>query len=162
MSPSLNQANFFSYNPFVRVVFVASVSNRVIARKLEREPKKNGMGGEKASVSFSPFPLPRHSSFLLSSQLSRKLARKRLVRRPLFAQPGQLGQSETVKASWLFDNFSPAYKHFSLERKPLTNQWKMIILVGYSLVLLPNWKNLFTKKSNQVLICTYNSLESIQ
>ena len=159
MSPSLSRANFFSYNPFVRVVFVASVSNRVIARKLEREPKKNGMGGEKASVSFSPFPLPRHSSFLISSQLSR---RTRAVRRLLFAQPGQLGQSETVKASWPFDNFSPAYKHFSLERKPLTNQWKMIILVGCSLVLLPNWKNLFTKKSNQVLICTYNSLESIQ
>ena len=38
---------------------VASVSNRLIARKLEREQKKK----------FVPLPLPRHSFFLLSSQL---------------------------------------------------------------------------------------------
>ena len=55
----------------------ASVSNRVIARKLEREQKKveGGGGGEKRKrlpVSFVPLPLPLHSLFLLSSQLSRR------------------------------------------------------------------------------------------
>ena len=60
---------FVSYNPFVRLACVASVFNRVIARKLEREqPKKveGGRGGEKASVSFSSFPHPRHFIFLLA------------------------------------------------------------------------------------------------
>ena len=84
---------FVSYNPFVRLACVASVFNRVIAGKLEREQTKKkveggwgrGRGGEKASVTFSPFPLPRHSSFLLSSQLSRRtraetLAAKVIVR----------------------------------------------------------------------------------
>ena len=47
---------------------VASVSNRVIARKLEREQKN------KQTNKLNPLPLPRHSLFfyLLSSQLSRR------------------------------------------------------------------------------------------
>ena len=50
----------------------ASVSNRVIARKLEREQKKWNREGEGKRRNFSPLPLPRHSFFLLSSQLSRR------------------------------------------------------------------------------------------
>ena len=45
----------------VMLACVASVSNRVIARKLEREQKKVGGGGEKRI----PLPLPRHSFFAL-------------------------------------------------------------------------------------------------
>ena len=61
----------------ILIACVASVSNRVIARKLEREQKKveGGGGGEKRKrlpVSFVPLPLPLHSLFLLSSQLSRR------------------------------------------------------------------------------------------
>ena len=44
-----------------RLACVASVSNRVIARKLERKQKK--------------LPLPRHSFFLLLSQLSKRTSR---------------------------------------------------------------------------------------
>ena len=48
---------------------VASVSNRVIARKLERKQRKGWS-------SFVPLPLPRHSFFfLLLSQLSRRTSR---------------------------------------------------------------------------------------
>ena len=46
---------------------VASVSDRVLARKLEREQKN------KQTNKLNPLPLPRHSLFLrLSSQLSRR------------------------------------------------------------------------------------------
>ena len=96
---------FVSYNPFVRLACVASVSNRVIARKLEREQTKRkvegGRGGEKASVTFSPFPLPRHSSFLLSSQLSRRTRAETLATQAIVRPAYQLGQSETIKTSWL-------------------------------------------------------------
>ena len=53
----------------VRIACVASVSNLVIARKLERKQKKKGGRG-----SFFPLPLPRHSLFffLLSSRRSRR------------------------------------------------------------------------------------------
>ena len=84
---------FVSYNPFVRLACVASVSNRVIAGKLEREQTKKkveggrGRGGEKASVTFSPFPLPRHSLFCSRSNFLDELARKRLLRKLSFAQP---------------------------------------------------------------------------
>ena len=98
---------FVSYNPFVRLACVASVSNRVIAGKLEREQTKKkveggrGRGGEKASVTFSPFPLPRHSSFLLSSQLSRRTRAETLATQAIVRPAYQLGQSETIKTSWL-------------------------------------------------------------
>ena len=46
------------------IAWVASVSNRVIARKFERKQKKKvegGGGGEKRKRgSFVPLPLPRH------------------------------------------------------------------------------------------------------
>ena len=64
-------------NTFVCLVCVASVSNWVIGRKLERERKKNargrGWGVEKRKQRFllSP-PFPLHSSCLLSPQLSRR------------------------------------------------------------------------------------------
>ena len=97
MSPSLSRANFFSYNPFVRLACVASVSNRVIAGKLEREQKKKWKGkGEGKRFLLSLPPPPSFLFFALD-----KLARKRSLRRLLFAQPGQLGQSETIKTSWL-------------------------------------------------------------
>ena len=75
------------------IACVASASNRVIARKLERKQKKRlkgegegrrGNAGERsfskswglrASGSFFPLPLPRHSFFLLLSQLSRRTSR---------------------------------------------------------------------------------------
>ena len=96
-----------SYNPFVRLACVASVFNRVIAQKLEREQTKKkveggrGREGEKASVTFSPFPLPRHSSFLLSSQLSRRTRAETLATQAIVRPAYQLGQSETIKTSWL-------------------------------------------------------------
>ena len=98
---------FVSYNPFVRLACVASVFNRVIAQKLEREQTKKkveggrGRGGEKASVAFSPFPLPRHSSFLLSSQHSRRTRAETLATQAIVRPAYQLGQSETIKTSWL-------------------------------------------------------------
>ena len=47
---------------------VASVSSRVIARKLERKQKKRlkGEGEGRTSGSFVPLPLPRHSFFFYS------------------------------------------------------------------------------------------------
>ena len=65
---------------------VASVSNRVIARKLERRQTKKlegWGGGEKRKVSFSPLHLPVHSSFLLSSQRSRRSRAETLATRRL-------------------------------------------------------------------------------
>ena len=49
----------------IRLACVASVSNRVIARTLERKQKKVEGGGEKREGSFVPLPLPRHSFFFL-------------------------------------------------------------------------------------------------
>ena len=51
---------FVSYNPFVRLACVASVSNRVIAGKLEREqPKKKWKGeGEGRRQAFPSLPSP--------------------------------------------------------------------------------------------------------
>ena len=65
---------------------VAGVSNRVIARKLEREQKKKvegGGGGEKRKSFIHSFPLPRHSFFFCSRPCNflDELARKRLLRR---------------------------------------------------------------------------------
>ena len=61
---------------------VASVSNRVIARKLEREQKKRWKGDwEGRRGSFFPLPLTRHSFFFLALD---ELARKRLLRRLLY------------------------------------------------------------------------------
>ena len=57
---------------------VASVCNRVIARKVERKRKKGwrGRGGEGRRGSFFPLPLPRHFFFfLLLPQLSRRTSR---------------------------------------------------------------------------------------
>ena len=52
------------------IACVASVSNRVTARKLEREQKKKG---------FIPLPLPRPFFFLPSSQLSRRTREETLA-----------------------------------------------------------------------------------
>ena len=64
----LPRINFKNFNFFHRVACVGSVSNRVIARKLERSKKKKGERGrgrreEEEEVSFFPLPLPRHSFF---------------------------------------------------------------------------------------------------
>ena len=64
------------------MAYVRIVSNRVIARKLEREKKtiigeREGKRGTK--VFFFPRPLPLYSSFLLSSQLSRRTCAETLV-----------------------------------------------------------------------------------
>ena len=92
MSPSLSRANFFSYNPFVRLACVASVSNRVIAGKVEagaNKKKWKGEGeGEGRRQAFPSLPSPTLviSFFcLLSCQLSRRtraetLATKVIVR----------------------------------------------------------------------------------
>ena len=59
------------------VACVASVSNRVIARKLERKQKKKvegGGGGEKRFL-LSPPPPPPSLFFLLLPQLSRRTSR---------------------------------------------------------------------------------------
>ena len=57
-------AAWFQTRPFfMTLACVASVSNRVITRKLERKQKT------------VPLPLPRHSFFLLLSQLSRRTSR---------------------------------------------------------------------------------------
>ena len=58
------------------IACVASVSNRVIARKLDRKQKKRlkgeGRGEEEGGGSFISLPLRRHSFFfLLLSQFSR-------------------------------------------------------------------------------------------
>ena len=54
---------------------IAGVNDQVIARKLQREPKKNGsrwMGRiEEGKVSLLPFPLPLNFPVLLSFRLSR-------------------------------------------------------------------------------------------
>ena len=57
---------FVSYNPFVRLACVASVSNRVIARKLEREQtkKKSGRGKGKGEGKRYLLSLPPPPSFL--------------------------------------------------------------------------------------------------
>ena len=75
----------------ILIACVASVSNRVIARKLEREQKKveGGGGGEKRKrlpVSFVPLPLPLplHSFFCSRPNFLDKLARKRLLRRLVY------------------------------------------------------------------------------
>ena len=60
------------------VACAASVSSRVIARKLEREQKKNGKGRGKGS--FTPLPLPLHSFFCSRSSFLDELARNRLLR----------------------------------------------------------------------------------
>ena len=66
---------------------VASVSNRVTARKLEREQKKKRWKGEgewrRGNLhSFIPLPLPRHSFFFCSRpNFLDELARTRLLRR---------------------------------------------------------------------------------
>ena len=91
---------FVSYNPFVRLACVASVSNRVIAGKLEREqPKKKWKGegeGRRQAFPSLPSPSPVISFFFFCSRPNflDELARKRLLRRLLFAQ-------STIKASWL-------------------------------------------------------------
>ena len=54
----------------IRLACVASVSNRVIARTLERKQKKVEGGGEKREGSFVPLPLPRHSFFFFAPVLS--------------------------------------------------------------------------------------------
>ena len=64
----------FSLRPILS--YVASVSDRVIARKLEREQKKDGRRGRGG---LTPLPLALNSSFLLSSQLSRRTRAERLV-----------------------------------------------------------------------------------
>ena len=57
-----------------QIACVASVSNRVSARKLEREQNRKRLS------SFIPLPLPRHSFFfLLSSQLSRRTREEALA-----------------------------------------------------------------------------------
>ena len=69
-----------------REACVATVSNRVLARKLERRQTKKlegRGGGEKRKVSFSPLHLPVHSSFLLSSQRSRRSRAETLATRRL-------------------------------------------------------------------------------
>ena len=69
-----------------REACVATVSNRVLARKLERRQTKKlegRGGGEKREVSFSPLHLPVHSSFLLSSQRSRRSRAETLATRRL-------------------------------------------------------------------------------
>ena len=66
----------------VELACVASVSNRVTARKLEREQKtKRWKGeGEGRGGSFIPLALPRNSFFfLLSSQLSRRTREETLA-----------------------------------------------------------------------------------
>ena len=64
-----------------KLACVASVSNRVIARKLEREQKKKGGRGRGRGV--IPLPLPRHSFFCSRPNFLDELARKRLLRRLL-------------------------------------------------------------------------------
>ena len=70
------------------VACIASVSNRVIARKLEREQKKveggGGMGEEKTSFPSFPSPSPVIPSFYSRPNYLDKLARKRLLRRLAF------------------------------------------------------------------------------
>lgn len=66
-----------------REAVVANVSNRVIARKLERRQTKKlerGGGGEKRKVSFSPLPSPFISLFYSLPNFLDDLARKRLRR----------------------------------------------------------------------------------
>ena len=66
-----------------RLTCLASVSNRVIARKLERKRKikRCKREGEGRRGSFFPLPLPRHSFFF--ALVLDELARKRLLRRLL-------------------------------------------------------------------------------
>ena len=65
------------------VACIASVSNRVIARKLEREQKKveggGGMGEEETSFPSFPSPSPVIPFFKLSSQLSRQTGAETLA-----------------------------------------------------------------------------------
>ena len=68
-NPAFTEGNIQKANA---LACLASVFNRVIARKLEREPKKRkGEGeGEGRSVSFSPSPSTPFLFVLLFSQLS--------------------------------------------------------------------------------------------
>ena len=56
----------FSCNVVSRLACVASVSNRVIARKLERKVEEGEVGGGGRRGSFFPLPLPRQSSFFFA------------------------------------------------------------------------------------------------
>ena len=70
------------------VACIASVSNRVIARKLEREQKKveggGGMGEEETSFPSFPSPSPVIPFFKLSSQLSRQTGAETLATQARF------------------------------------------------------------------------------
>ena len=70
------------------VACIASVSNRVIVRKLEREQKKvegeGGMGEEETSFPSFPSPSPVIPFFYSRPNFLDKLARKRLLRRLAF------------------------------------------------------------------------------
>ena len=83
----LPRINFENFNFFHRVACVGSVSNRVIARKLERSKKKNvkgGGGGEKRKRKLPSFPSPSYVIpffFCSRPNFLHGVARKRLLRR---------------------------------------------------------------------------------
>ena len=72
----------FSCNVVSRLACVASVSNRVIARKLERKVEEGEVGGGEKRFLLSPSPPPSILFFFCSRpDVLDELARKRLLRR---------------------------------------------------------------------------------
>ena len=88
-----------------RLACLASVSNRVIARKVERKRKikRCEREGEGRRGSFFPLPLPRHSFFfaLVLDELARKRLLRRLLRGCSQALPvSGYTQLQTKKKTW--------------------------------------------------------------
>ena len=76
---------------------VASVSNRVIARKLERKQKKKKRVQSSYCAKVRADPLPRHSFFFaLVPVFETNLARKRLLRRLRFTRPSRRACSQAI------------------------------------------------------------------
>ena len=109
------------------IACVASVSNRVIAQKLERKQKKN---------SFFPLPLPRHSFFFLLSQLSRRTSRGNAC---YAGYPGDEVAAQPQQSGYLNDNEAVVRKLIDSFRSFIQNFILLRIAEKHIVLVSPNY-----------------------
>ena len=113
-----------------RLACVASVSSRVMARKLEREKKKNGRGkGEEETLARKPL----HSFFCSRPNFLDELARKRLLRRLVRDIYTIVKKLIGIENCFLFAKFLVCHLHLSMLLELVLASFKSVHQTYFSL-----------------------------